>query len=225
MVKAVIFDFDGVISDSEPCHFTAVNMVLEKFGVQLTSDEYYASFLGCTDKALFESIGEKFNTDYENTPIEELVEQKAIFFEEIIRKADHLIEGIPQFIKMLKTGGIKIGIYSGATQDDIELMLEKSGFAEYFDVIVSADDVENGKPDPEGYLKALEQINKVSNAKILPQQCVVIEDSHWGIAAAKKAGMRIIAVTNSYPANELEDADLIIDSVNDLKISDLHKLC
>lgn len=126
---------------------------------------------------------------------------------------------------MLKTGGIKIGIYSGASRDDIELMLEDSDFADCFDVIVCADDVEKGKPDPEGYIKALALINKKYNSEIHASQCIVIEDSQWGINAAKKAGMRIIGVTNSYPADELEDADLIIDSVSDLTISDLERLC
>lgn len=225
MVKAVIFDFDGVISDSEPCHFAASNKALEQFGIQLTKEQYYTDYLGFTDYELFESVGEKFNTDFNKTQIEKLVEQKAIFFEQVIRQADHLIEGIPQLIQMLKNSGIKVGIYSGALQGDIELMLEDSGFENCFDVIVSADDVEKGKPDPEGYLKALGKINEISNAQILPKECVVIEDSHWGIVAAKKAGMRVIAVTNSYPADELNDADLIIDSVSELKINDLHRLC
>lgn len=224
-LKAVIFDFDGVISDSEPSHFAATNKVVEKFAVQLDRNQYYSEFLGYTDYQMFQAINEKYSLGLNDSEIENLIRQKAIFFEQIIRQADHLIKGIPQFIKILKTSGIKIGIYSGASSDDIELMLENSGFREFFDVIVSADDVEKGKPDPEGYVKALNIINKKSDTQIPPSQCIVIEDSHWGIAAAKKAGMRIIGVTNSYPANELEDADLIINSVSDLKISDLNKLC
>ncbi|MEN6385207.1 MAG: HAD family phosphatase [Phycisphaerales bacterium] len=225
MVKAVIFDFDGVISDSEPSHFAATNKVLEQFGININKDDYYASFLGYTDAQMFKAISEKFNENFTDAQIEKLIEQKAFFFEEIIRHTDHLIKGIPQFIKMLKTGGIKIGIYSGASRDDIELMLENSGFGEYFDVIVCADDVEKGKPEPEGYVRALELINKKNNSQISANQCIVIEDSQWGIVAAKKAGMKIIGITNSYPANELEDADLVIDSVSDLKISDLERLC
>ncbi|HBG28057.1 MAG: hypothetical protein A2Y10_20035 [Planctomycetes bacterium GWF2_41_51] len=225
MVKAVIFDFDGVISDSEPSHFIATNKVLEQFGITIDRNDYYSQFLGYTDTQMFEAIKKSFNTDFHNILIQTLIEQKAFFFEEIIRQADHLIKGIPQFIKMLKTAGIKIGIYSGASRDDIELMLENSGFADYFDVIVTAEDVEKGKPDPQGYLMAMQNINKKFNSQILPNECVVIEDSHWGISAAKNAGMRIIGVTNSYPANELEDADLIINSVSELTIADLNKLC
>jgi beta-phosphoglucomutase len=225
VLKAVIFDFDGVIADSEPCHFVATNKVLEQFGIQIDRDDYYSSFLGFTDAQMFEEIGKRFETNFNNMPIETLIVQKGIVFEQIIRHAEHLIKGIPQFIKMLKNGGLKIGIYSGASRDDIDLMLEGSDFADCFDVIVCADDVEKGKPDPEGYIKALSLINEKYKSAIQPAQCIVIEDSQWGIAAAKKAGMKIIGVTNSYPANELEDADLIIDSVSDLKISDLERLC
>jgi beta-phosphoglucomutase len=225
VVKVVIFDFDGVIADSEPSHFAATNKVLEQFGVQLDKDQYYTSYLGYTDTEMFEAIRDKFELNIDAPQIEMLIDQKGIFFEQIIKHAEHLIEGIPQFIKMLNTGGMKIGIYSGASRDDIDLMLEDSGFADCFDVIVCADDVEKGKPDPEGYLKALELINKKYKSEIKPAQCIVIEDSQWGIVAAKKAGMKIIGITNSYPANELEDADLIIDSVSDLKISDLQRLC
>ena len=150
VLKAVIFDFDGVISDSEPCHFAATNKVLEDFGIQLGKEEYYAEYLGFSDYELFEAVQERHKTDYKKTPIEKLVERKAVFFEEVIRQTDHLIEGIPEFVKKLKNSGIKIGIYSGALPADIKIMLEDSGLSDYFDVIVTADDVEKGKPDPQG---------------------------------------------------------------------------
>jgi len=225
VVKAVIFDFDGVISDSEPSHFAAYNKVLADFGIQIKKEEYYAEYLGFTDYELFETLKKKFKTDYERTPIERLVESKAVFFEKIIREADHLIEGIPELIEKLKSNNIKVAIYSGALPADIKIMLEDSGLADYFDVIVTADDVEKGKPDPEGYLLALKKLNGIPDVLIAAKQCVVIEDSHWGIVAAKKAGMKVVAVTNSYPAGELKEADVIIKSVKQLKISDLQKLC
>ena len=225
VLKAVIFDFDGVISDSEPCHLAATNKVLADFGVQLSKEEYYSEYLGFTDCEMFEAIRERYETDYKEIPIKQLVEQKGIFFEEVIRQTDHLIEGIPELIKKLKSSGINVGIYSGALSGDIELMLKDSGVADCFDTIITADDVEKGKPDPEGYLLALEELNTISKTPITAKECVVIEDSHWGIVAAKKAGMKTVAVTNSYPAEELKDADLIIDSVEELEISDLQRLC
>jgi HAD superfamily hydrolase (TIGR01509 family) len=225
VLKAVIFDFDGVISDSEPCHFAAANKVLADFEIQLSEEQYYAEYLGFSDYELFEAVKKRYNTDYKGASTEQLIERKAVFFEEAIRQTEHLIEGIPELIEKLKSGKVKIAIYSGALPADIKIMLEDSGLSEYFDVIVTADDVAKGKPDPEGYLLALEKLNKTADAKILAKQCVVIEDSHWGIVAAKKAGMRVVAVTNSYPAGELKEADMIIKSVSKLKIGDLQKLC
>jgi HAD superfamily hydrolase (TIGR01509 family) len=225
VLKAVIFDFDGVISDSEPSHFAAVNKVLADFGIQLSQEEYYAEYLGFTDYELFETVKDRRKTDYKGSSIEELIAKKAVFFEEAIRQSEHLIEGIPELIKKLKNSKVKIAIYSGALPADIKIMLEDSGLSDYFDVIVTADDVAKGKPDPEGYLQALEKLNSSSDAAILAKQCVVIEDSHWGIVAAKKAGMKVVAVTNSYPAGELKEADMIVDSVKHLKTGDLQKLC
>ncbi|MGD0784900.1 MAG: HAD family phosphatase [Sedimentisphaerales bacterium] len=224
MLKAVIFDFDGVISDSEPCHFAATNKVLADFGIQLSQEEYYAEYLGFTDYELFEVVKERRKTDYKGASIEDLIAKKAVFFEETIRQTDHLIEGIPELIEKLKSSKVKIAIYSGALPADIKIMLEDSGLSDYFDVIVTADDVAKGKPDPQGYLLALEKLNG-SDAAISAKQCVVIEDSHWGIVAAKKAGMKVVAVTNSYPAGELKEADMIVDSVKHLKTGDLQKLC
>jgi HAD superfamily hydrolase (TIGR01509 family) len=224
VLKAVIFDFDGVISDSEPCHFAATNKVLADFGIQLSQEEYYAEYLGFTDYELFEVVKERRKTDYKGASIEDLIAKKAVFFEETIRQTDHLIEGIPELIEKLKSSKVKIAIYSGALPADIKIMLEDSGLSDYFDVIVTADDVAKGKPDPQGYLLALEKLNG-SDAAISAKQCVVIEDSHWGIVAAKKAGMKVVAVTNSYPAGELKEADMIVDSVKHLKTGDLQKLC
>jgi HAD superfamily hydrolase (TIGR01509 family) len=225
VLKAVIFDFDGVISDSEPCHFAAANKVLDDFGIQLTQQQYYADYLGFTDYELFETVKKKYKTDFKGTSIEQLVERKAEVFQELIRQTDHLINGITELIGRLKRNGIKVAVNSGAIAADIKIMLAGSAIEDSFDVIVSADDITKGKPDPEGYLLTLEKLNTVSDSPISAKQCVVIEDSRWGIISAKKAGMHVVAVTNSYTAEELKDAEMIIDSVRQLKVSALQKLC
>jgi len=225
VLKAVIFDFDGVISDSEPCHFAAANKVLDDFGIQLTRQQYYADYLGFTDYELFETVKKKYKTDFKGTSIEQLVERKAEVFQELIKQTDHLINGITELITELKKNNIKVAINSGAIAADIKIMLAGSAIENSFDVIVSADDITKGKPDPESYLLTLEKLNTVSDSPISAKQCVVIEDSRWGIISAKKAGMHVVAVTNSYTAEELKDAEMIIGSVRQLKISDLQKLC
>jgi beta-phosphoglucomutase len=225
VLKAVIFDFDGVISDSEPCHFAAYNKVLIDFGVQISQQAYYAEYLGFTDYEVFETVKKKYKMEFKDASIEQLVERKAKFFPQLIEQADHLIDGVAELIGQLKKNNIKVAINSGATAADIKIMLAGLAFEDSFDFIVSADDVTKGKPDPEGYLLALEKLNAVSDSSISAKQCVVIEDSRWGIISAKKAGMHVIAVTNSYCAEELKDAEIIIDSVRQLKIGDMQKLC
>jgi beta-phosphoglucomutase len=189
VLKAVIFDFDGVISDSEPCHFAATNEVLKGFGVQLSKEEYYAEYLGFTDYELFEAVKDRHKTDYKDVSIDQLVEKKSVFFAKLIKQTDHLIDGIPELIKQLKKSKMKIAINSGACLADIQIMLAGSAIENTFDVIVSADDVGQGKPHPEGYLMAIEELNAVSGSLILAGQCVVVEDSKWGIISAKRAGM------------------------------------
>jgi len=225
VLKAVIFDFDGVISDSEPCHLAAYNEILADFGIQISKDQYYAEYLGFTDYELLKDIKKRYKTDFKGISIEQLIEQKAEVFQELIRQTDHLIDGIVELIEELKKNNIKVAINSGAIAADIKVMLAGCPIGNSFDVIVCADDVTKGKPDPQGYRLTLEKLNAVSDSPISAKQCVVIEDSHWGIVSAKKAGMHVIAVTNSYAADQLKDAEMIIDSVRQLKISDMQKLC
>src|SRR4030043_1966540 len=102
MLKAVIFDFDGVISDSEPCHFAAYNKVLADFGVQIKKEEYYAEYLGFTDFEAFEDIQKRYKTDFKGLSIEHLVERKAEVFKELIGEGGHLIDGVVELIAELK---------------------------------------------------------------------------------------------------------------------------
>ena len=95
----------------------------------------------------------------------------------------------------------------------------------FFEVIVSAEQVERGKPDPEGFLLALKLLNKKLKKSIKPENCVVIEDSHWGLEAAKAAGMQAVAITNTYAAEHLKPADKVIAHLNDLSIAELHAIC
>jgi len=118
-----------------------------------------------------------------------------------------------------------MAIYSGSLLTEIMLVLEEASLQRFFDVIVSAEQVRTGKPDPEGFLLALQKLNKKRNAPILAEHCVVIEDSYWGLAAAKAAGMHTVAVTNSYDAEELKLGEKIVAHLNELEISDLQKLC
>ena len=127
---------------------------------------------------------------------------------------------------MLQENDIPMAICSGALLTEIEMILRQSNLPDLFGVIVSADHVSKGKPDPEGYIKTLKRMNENSQNEILPGECVVIEDSHWGLEAAKAAGMNSIAVTNTYSKNCLQGyADLVTDRLDSLSIDDVKSLC
>jgi beta-phosphoglucomutase-like phosphatase (HAD superfamily) len=118
-----------------------------------------------------------------------------------------------------------MAICSGALKPEIELVLEGAALSDYFDCIVSAEQVKRGKPFPDGFLLALKKLNENSKEEIRPKQCIVVEDSHWGLDAAKKAGMHTIAVTNSYDAKQLAMAEKIVKRLDKLTVSDLQKIC
>jgi HAD superfamily hydrolase (TIGR01509 family) len=227
MLQAIIFDFDGVITDSEILHFRAFNRVLAPYGAEITMKDYYKTYLGLTDVDCFnllirEGLLKKKATKQE---IENLLKQKKEAFEELAKTEGRIIEGVQDFLKMLGRNNITMAICSGALRAEIELILEEAHLRHFFEVIVSAEQVRKGKPSPDGFLLTLQKLNKGRQIPITGAQCVVIEDSHWGLQAAKVAGMHTVAVTNSYDAEQLALAEKIVTHLGELSISDLQQLC
>ncbi|MCD4830902.1 MAG: HAD family phosphatase [Anaerohalosphaeraceae bacterium] len=225
MLKAVIFDFDGVISDSELLHWQGFNEILARFDIKLSKQDYYDNYLGFTDSELLEKVMARGGVDFDKAMIEELVDEKADVFSALVKNSNHIINGVREFLAELSGSNIPMAICSGASSADIDVMLSGSELGDYFRFIVSADDVIKGKPEPDGYLLALQKLNELQQGSVSAGQCVVIEDSHWGIEAGKKAGMRVLAVTNSYVTSELKAADKTVESLGDLKASDLYQMC
>lgn len=225
MLKAVIFDFDGVITDSEILHLRAFNRVLTQYGIEIAKKEYYKDYLGLTDVDCFNLIAERNRPKLDGQQIKNLVKQKNEIFEELAKTEGRIIEGVRDFLQMLQKSNVPMAICSGAVRAEIELILEQARLRSFFAVIVSAEQVKKGKPHPEGFLITLKKLNGVVVSPILPGQCIVIEDSHWGLEAAKKAGMHTIAVTNSYDAVQLSMAEKIVTRLDELSMDDLRKLC
>lgn len=225
MLRAVIFDFDGVIADSEVLHLAALNQVLSQHGIEITTEDYYKDYLGLTDIDLFKLLNSKGQLELDSRGIENLVEQKEQVFEKSAKTKCGIIEGVDDFLQILKQDNIPTAICSGALLAEIELILKGAGLRSFFEVIVSAEQVEKGKPDPAGFLLTLQKLNQKSPNPILPDQCVVIEDSHWGLEAAKAARMHTIAITNSYDADQLTAAEKVVDNLGQLGINELQQLC
>jgi beta-phosphoglucomutase len=225
MLRAVIFDFDGVITDSEILHFRAFNRVLAPFGAEITMRDYYKTYLGLTDIDCFNLLIREGHLKADTQKIEELVKQKNQIFNELAKTEGKIIEGVQGFLKMLRQNNIPMAICSGALLAEIELILEDARLRHFFETIVSAEQVRKGKPSPDGFLLTLRKLNKGRQTPITAAQCVVIEDSHWGLQAAKAAGMHTVAVTNSYDAQQLSMAEKIVAHLSELSISDLQQLC
>jgi HAD superfamily hydrolase (TIGR01509 family) len=137
----------------------------------------------------------------------------------------NIIDGVPEFLQLLKNNNIAIGICSGALLHEIEFILNKADLRKYFEVIVSAEQVKKGKSAPDGFLLALKKLNEQQKNPIKSSQCIVIEDSCWGLQAAAAAKMHAVAVTNSYSAEHLKPSDIIVNSLCEVAIDKLNQIC
>ena len=225
MLRAVIFDFDGVITDTEVLHFRAFNEILASYGIKLALRDYYREWLGLNDLDLFKMLVSKGQLKVDLQDIDGLIKKKNQLFEKLAKTEGRIIDGVRDFLELLRQNNIAIAIYSGALLSEIELILEEGRLRDYFEQIVSAEQVKVGKPDPEGFLLVLERLNQTRRDAVTADQCVVIEDAHWGIEAAKAARMHTVAITNSYDADQLAMADKTIEHLDELSVSDLQELC
>ena len=226
MLQAVIFDFDGVIADSEALHYQALNTIFKRFGVDIPKTVHWEKYLGYTDRENIEAVNRDYEMGLDAAAINEQISEKKIVFDEMAKTDAVIFDGVAKFIQMLTDNKVRIAICSGALRSDIDLMLAGTDFKDAFEAIVTADDVAHGKPDPEGYLLALNTLNQNAANPIKANQCIVIEDSHWGLEAANAAGMRPIAVTNTYSREELEQVGRkVVARLDELTIDDLRELC
>ena len=225
MLKAVIFDFDGVITDSEVLHLRAFNQSLVPFGIEITTKDYYTNYLGFSDFDCYKTLVDNKLLKIDEQQIGKIISRKSKIFEELTKTEGRTIEGVHELLQMLEENNIPMAICSGSLLVEIEVMLEESNLRHFFAEIVSAEQVKKGKPHPEGFLLALQKLNKNCRPPIAANECIVIEDSNWGLQAGKAAGMHTIAVTNSYDAEQLTIAEKIVSHLNELTIDDLQQLC
>jgi len=226
MLKAIIFDFDGIIADAEPMHFKAFQQVLNLEGINLTENDYYDRYLALDDKTLFESILKEKKLNFSRSILENYMRKKSDAYKQVMKNNIKIFPGVVDFVSVVSEKFV-LAIGSGALRGEIEYILDKIGMKNKFETIVSAEDVEKCKPDPEVFIKVLENLNSETNTeqnKIIPNECLVVEDSIAGIKAAKAASMRSLAVTNSYPVDKLYEADLVYDSLKDVNLDQLENL-
>ena len=221
MLEAIIFDFDGVIADSEPLHLRAYQQVLGTEHIELAPEEYYARYLGFDDSGMFHALAEDRGLAVTDDKVDEWIDLKSQMIERLLRSDTVLFPGAVPCIQALATR-VPLAIASGALAPEIEIVLRHTGLTDSFTVIASASDGVRGKPAPDLYLLALAKLRNIM--PIAAGGCVAIEDSHWGLESARRAGFRTVAITHTYPAAELGGADLVVDHLSEITIPKLEEL-
>ena len=221
-LQAIVFDFDGVIADSEPLHLRAFQRAFADVGLTLTPGDYYSRYLGFDDAGVFAAVFRDRGAAFTDDHVAALVAQKGEYIQESLRAGDILFPGAAEFVRTAATA-IPLAIASGALRHEIEEILDATGLRDCFTTIVAAGETAQGKPSPEPYARAFHLLKK-THADLASNRCVAIEDSRWGLESARGAGLRCVGVTNSSPASELPGAELIVDGLNTLTLRMLDEL-
>jgi beta-phosphoglucomutase len=213
--RAVLFDFDGVIVNSEPLHFYAFHEVLKATGVELSEDEYYRDLIGFDDRGAFRHLFEKRGLPLEpKTLLQLVVDKSRIMMDFIRRRQFRALPGVEEFVRTLWRR-CPLAIVSGGLREEIEAMLEGIVLRDCFPVLVAAEDVQVGKPDPSGYVMATQLISERLKLPrpLKPAECLVVEDAPTVIRSVKAVGFPTLAITSSYPEAKLTDANWIVRSL------------
>ena len=212
--KAVIWDMDGVIADTAPYHFKAWQEVFQKRGVTFTEKDFWRLFGQRNDSIIGKVLGKKVP----QAEIETIANEKEESFRRRVRQNLKPFPGVVDLMKSLHMNGFRMALASSAPIENIELIIRGLGINDCFQSIVSGKDVILGKPDPQTFLLAAKKLG------VKPKNCIVIEDAIAGVTAAKRAGMRCIAVANTNPKKNLVEADLIVDTLETVTVSNLDGL-
>jgi HAD superfamily hydrolase (TIGR01509 family) len=203
---AVFFDFDGVIVNSEPLHFSAIKEVLRREQIELDEDEYYKELIGFDDRGAFSHMFAKHKRSLDPKTMLRVLTRKSEMSRELIEQRQYAaLPGVEELVRGLWRH-YPLAICSGALREEIEPMLEGINLRDCFPVIVAAEDVTKGKPDPEGYLLATELVRQKHGIKITPKDCLIIEDAPTVIRSANAEGFVTLGVATSYPMEALAHA-------------------
>lgn len=219
MIKSILFDFNGVIINDEPIQMRAYQEVLGKEGIALTEESYYAR-LGMNDTTFIKDVYKEAEKEPETNKVLEITLAKSAKWREIIADELPLFEGATDFIKKMEKD-FALGIVSMARREEIEYVLERANLRDCFEIIISAEDIQNCKPHSECYLKGFNLIDsyriKQGHLPMVHGECLVIEDAPPGIVAAKSAGLKALGVTNTVSAEELRaaGADAVTKNLDD----------
>ncbi|MEH2054345.1 HAD family hydrolase [Nostoc sp.] len=227
-LKAVLFDFNGVIINDEPIHLQLIDEILIEENLQPQKVSERQASLGRSDRACFQQLlanrGRVANENYLNQLLYRKAQAYALELEKIEKLP--LYPGVADLIFQVRSRNLKLGLVSGAIRKEIELVLNRAKLAEHFKIIVAGDDITTSKPEPDGYLLAVKRLNKqYPELNLQPQECLAIEDTPAGIAAAKRSQMQVVGVANTYPFHMLQRCcNWTVDYLSDLELERVQKV-
>jgi beta-phosphoglucomutase len=226
MIRAVIFDLDGTLVETEPLHFVSFNQVLRLDGIEIGFEDYTTRLIGLNDRDCFAAVLRENRKDASDDHVAKLIARKTVVYQAMVAERDVLYPGAEKFVRDC-AHRFPLMIATGTLRAEAEAILRRAGLRELFLDIIAADDVEHGKPEPDGFIAALGRIGYLLRQRdpVLADECLVVEDTQAGIEAARRAGMKVLALCHMAQASELAAADVVRASISDLDLDDvLHAL-
>lgn len=211
-LEAAIFDFDGVLANSEPIHLRVYQILLSEEGLSLASREYYDRYLGFDDVGVFEALSRDKGLDVAGGRMDTLISRKTEIFQRLVRSGDVLFPGAAACLRTVAKA-VPVAIASGALRHEIELVLDGGGLLELVPVIVASGDTPRSKPAPDPYARALQRLSRRAGRALDPTKVVAIEDSRLGLQSARAAGLRTVGLTTSYTGDQLPEAERLAPDI------------
>lgn len=213
MAGALVFDFDGVIVNSEPLHLRAFQAVLAAESIALSASEYYARYVGLSDRDAFEAVGREAGTRWSAGRVDALVARKGAEVQRVLAEDSPLFPEAAARIRALAAEW-PLAVASGALRSEIKQVLDRTGLSPCFVTIVAAGETPRSKPAPDPYTLAVARLSAALGTRLEPSRVAAVEDTVQGLTSARAAGLRTIAVTTTFPASALASADHVTTDIS-----------
>jgi beta-phosphoglucomutase len=222
-LQGVVFDFDGVLANSEPLHLRAYQSVLSQHGVALSAQEYYELYVGYDDETVFRAIARDRGIPAGGSWIEGVIREKTTAVQELLARNSPLFPGASASVRAL-AARVPVAVCSGAMRHEIVQVLEAGGLLDAFTAIVAAGETPRGKPAPDPYRRAVELMGAAAGLPLEPSRVAAVEDTVQGLVSARAAGLCLVAVTTTFRPETFEDAALVLPDISAVTYDGLNAL-